>query len=223
MTYLNVVSAVVRALAAETINSAGGCDFEPKVQCAKQKGEIVGKEAAFLTECWVFGRLHSCLEPRHWIVLNACYSTHMASKVGAIGRIVSHVTSPAPRLFLTKAVTAWAYPQLGGAERVASVKVSLDVDDNAPAWRKTAVAKAQKSINAKLKQRQEAPCEGVIILPAHNYDMNTWDLDGTPERTRRDWRRKIFNGLNKMVDDALLEAGMILTEEGVFFGDQDAA
>jgi hypothetical protein len=62
MTYRNVVSAVVRALAAETINSAGGCDFEPKVQCAKQKGEIVGKEAAFLTDCWVFGRLHKGLE-----------------------------------------------------------------------------------------------------------------------------------------------------------------
>jgi hypothetical protein len=63
MTYRNVVSAVVRALAAETINSAGGCDFEPKVQCAKQKGEIVGKEAAFLQDCWVFGRLHKSLTP----------------------------------------------------------------------------------------------------------------------------------------------------------------
>lgn len=30
MIYRNVISAVVRALAAETINSAGGCDFEPK-------------------------------------------------------------------------------------------------------------------------------------------------------------------------------------------------
>ena len=61
MNYQNVVSAVVRALAAETINSAGGCEFEPKVQAAKQKGEIVGKEAAFLVDCWVFGRLHKSL------------------------------------------------------------------------------------------------------------------------------------------------------------------
>ena len=65
MTYRNVVSAVVRALAAETISSAGGCDFEPKVQCAKQKGEIVGKQAAFLTDCWVFGRLHKALSAEH--------------------------------------------------------------------------------------------------------------------------------------------------------------
>ncbi|MEX2901328.1 hypothetical protein AB3967_08360 [Pseudomonas rhodesiae] len=223
MIYRDVISAVIRALASETINSAGGCDYTPKVQANKLKGEIVGKEAAFLTDCWVFGRLHSCLAPKHWMALNACYSTHMASKVGAIGRIVSHVSSPAPRLFLTKAVTAWAYPQLGGAERAPAGKVELEVDDDAPAWRKAAVAKSQKAINAKLKQRQEAPCEGVIILPAHNYDMNTWDLDGTPERTRRDWRRKIFKGLDKLVNEALLEAGEILTKEGVFFDDQDAA
>lgn len=223
MIYRDVISAVIRALASETINSAGGCDYTPKVQANKLKGEIVGKEAAFLTDCWVFGRLHSCLDQKHWLALSARYSTHMASKVGAIGRIVAHVTSPAPRLFLTKAVTAWAYPQLGGAERPVSQKVTLEVDDDAPAWRKAAVAKAQQAINAKLKQRQEAPCEGVIILPAHNYDMNTWDLDGNPERTRRDWRRKIFKGLDKMLDEALVEAGEILGSEGVLFDDQDAA
>lgn len=223
MIYRDVISAVIRALASETINSAGGCDFTPKVQASKLKGEIVGKEAAFLTDCWVFGRLHSNLEAKHWLALNARYSTHMASKVGAIGRIVAHVTSPAPRLFLTKAVTAWAYPQLGGAERPAAANVTLDVDDDAPAWRKAAVAKAQQAVNAKLRQRMEAPCEGVIILPVHNYDMNTWDLDGNPERTRRDWRRKIYKGLDKLVDQALVEAGEILSKEGVLFDDQDAA
>lgn len=203
--------------------SAAPLAGSPKVQASKLKGEIVGKEAAFLTDCWVFGRLHSNLEAKHWLALNARYSTHMASKVGAIGRIVAHVTSPAPRLFLTKAVTAWAYPQLGGAERPAAANVTLDVDDDAPAWRKAAVAKAQQAVNAKLRQRMEAPCEGVIILPAHNYDMNTWDLDGNPERTRRDWRRKIYKGLDKLVDQALVEAGEILSKEGVLFDDQDAA
>ena len=223
MTYRNVVSAVVRALAAETINSTGGCDFEPKVQCAKQKGEIVGKEAAFLTDCWVFGRLHSRLEQKHWIALNARYSTHMGSKVGAIGRIVSMVSSPAPRLFLTKAVTAWAYPELGGVKRQPSAAISIEVDDDAPEWRKKAAAKAELAVNEKLRIRDDSPCEGVIILPAHNYDMNTWDLDGTPERTRRDWRRKINKGLDKMVDQALVEAEWVLSSEGVFFDEEEAA
>ncbi|MNH45054.1 hypothetical protein D3C79_1073980 [compost metagenome] len=53
--------------------------------------------------------------------------------------------------------------------------------------------------------------------------MNTWDVDGTPERTRRDWRRKIFKGLDTLVNQALLEAGEILTKEGVFFDEQDVA
>ena len=31
MIYRDVISAVIRALASETINSAGGCDYTPKV------------------------------------------------------------------------------------------------------------------------------------------------------------------------------------------------
>ncbi|NWA43821.1 hypothetical protein HX871_07000 [Pseudomonas reactans] len=112
MTYRNVVSAVVRALAAETISSAGGCDFEPKVQCAKQKGEIVGKEAMFLQDCWVFGRLHKTLTPAHWRVLVAKYSTHQERKHDAIAELTRSVRSPAPERFLHCAVVTWALPKL---------------------------------------------------------------------------------------------------------------
>ncbi|MFI8394027.1 hypothetical protein ACIGEI_12560 [Pseudomonas sp. NPDC078863] len=116
MTYRNVISAVVRALAAETINSAGGCDFEPKVQCAKQKGEIVGKEAALLQDCWVFGRLHKALTPVHWRALVAKYSTHEERKHNAILELLSSVKSPAPQRFRECAVLTWAIPQVGGTE-----------------------------------------------------------------------------------------------------------
>jgi hypothetical protein len=116
MTYRNVVSAVVRALAAETISSAGGCDFEPKVQCAKQKGEIVGKEATFLQDCWVFGRLHKALTPAHWRALVAKYSTHEERKHGAILELLNSVKSPAPKRFRECAVLTWAIPQVAGAE-----------------------------------------------------------------------------------------------------------
>ncbi|MED7666827.1 hypothetical protein GXB78_06355 [Pseudomonas moraviensis subsp. stanleyae] len=116
MTYRNVISAVVRALAAETISSAGGCDFEPRVQCAKQKGEIVGKEAALLQDCWVFGRLHKSLTPSHWRALVAKYSTHEERKHGAILELLSSVKSPAPQRFRECAVLTWAIPQVGGAE-----------------------------------------------------------------------------------------------------------
>ncbi|WP_431145016.1 hypothetical protein [Pseudomonas alvandae] len=122
MTYRNVVSAVVRALAAETINS-GGCDFEPRVQCAKQKGEIVGKEAAFLTDCWVFGRLHKSLSPAHWRALVAKYSTHDERKHGAILELLNSVKSPAPQRFRECAILTWAIPQVAGAEGKRSATV----------------------------------------------------------------------------------------------------
>ncbi|MEB0133560.1 MULTISPECIES: hypothetical protein [unclassified Pseudomonas] len=123
MTYRNVVSAVVRALAAETINSAGGCDFEPKVQCAKQKGEIVGKEAAFLTDCWVFGRLHKGLSPAHWRALVAKFSTHTDRKHAAITELTKAIRSPAPERFRHCAVVTWALPKLPGVEGKRSTNV----------------------------------------------------------------------------------------------------
>ena len=123
MTYRNVVSAVVRALASETINSAGGCDFEPKVQCAKQKGEIVGKEAAFLTDCWVFGRLHKALAPAHWQALVAKFSTHSERKHAAIAELTRVMRSPAPERFLHCAVVTWALPRLPGADGKRSTNV----------------------------------------------------------------------------------------------------
>jgi hypothetical protein len=123
MTYRNVVSAVVRALAAETINSAGGCDFEPKVQCAKQKGEIVGKEAAFLTDCWVFGRLHKSLSAEHWRALVAKFSTHTERKHTAIAELTKVMRSPAPERFLHCAIVTWALPKLPGVEGKRSTNV----------------------------------------------------------------------------------------------------
>lgn len=123
MTYRNVVAAVVRALAAETITSAGGCDFEPKVQAAKQKGEIVGKEAAFLTDCWVFGRLHKSLSAEHWRALVAKFSTHTERKHTAIAEITRAYRSPAPERFRHCAIVTWAMPRLPGVDGKRSTNV----------------------------------------------------------------------------------------------------
>ncbi|MCE7762928.1 hypothetical protein GQL56_09770 [Pseudomonas putida] len=123
MIYQNVISAVVRALAAETINSAGGCDFEPKVQAAKQKGEIVGKEAAFLVDCMVFSRLHKTLTPEHWRHLVAKYSTHVDRKHAAIEEVARLHRSPAPERFRHCAILTWAMPKLPGVDGKRSTNV----------------------------------------------------------------------------------------------------
>ncbi|UHC81676.1 hypothetical protein LS633_25255 [Pseudomonas sp. NIBR-H-19] len=123
MTYRNVVAAVVRALAAETINSAGGNDFEPKVQCAKLKGEIIGKDASQLIDCMVHSRLHKALTNAQWLALVAKYSTHSERKHEAIIHIAKKITSPAPERFRHAAVVTWAIPKLPGAQGKRSTSV----------------------------------------------------------------------------------------------------
>jgi hypothetical protein len=116
MTYPSVVSAVVRALAAETINSAGGCDFAPKVQAARVPGAISGKEESLLTDCWVHGRLHKALPVGLWLALVAKYSTHLERKHDAMMALAGSVKSPAPQRFVQCAVATWAFPKLPGVE-----------------------------------------------------------------------------------------------------------
>ena len=55
----------------------------------------------------------------------------------------------------------------------------------------------------------------LIILPASWYDMNLWDEDANPERTRRHWRGQIYKTLEEMVNEALAAAEQILKEEGL--------
>lgn len=123
MTYRNVVSAVVRALAAETINSAGGVDFDPKVQDQRVPGAICGKEEAFLTDCWVHGRLHKALPVGLWLALVAKYSTHLERKHDAMMALAGSVKSPAPGRFIQCAVATWAFPKLPGVEGKRSTSV----------------------------------------------------------------------------------------------------
>ncbi|MBC8786539.1 hypothetical protein [Pseudomonas fluorescens] len=221
MTYRNVVSAVVRALAAETINSAGGCDFNPKVQCAKQKGEISGKEWSLLQDCIVHKLLHKVLSQRHWFALTAKFSTHNGRKIEATGRLVAIVTSPAPHLFTQKAVTAWAIPQIKGARKEPVKAVAVELDKDTPAWRAEAAKAAVERANASAAKRRTSQQDGPIILADSNYDMTTWDTQGLDDRTYRRWRHSIHKALESLVDNALVEAQLILEEAGVL-GEQAA-
>ena len=104
MNYHNVISAVVRALAAETINSSGGCNVEPRVQASKLKGEISGKDAALLADCIVHKLLHAQLAPRHWNALVAKYSTtspRWMNVSGTLAKWASHAASRLPCCFFS--------------------------------------------------------------------------------------------------------------------------
>ena len=55
----------------------------------------------------------------------------------------------------------------------------------------------------------------VIVLPAQFYDINRWDPEARPERTRRRWKKAIEDVLIEMVSEALVAAGAILAHEGL--------
>jgi hypothetical protein len=222
MKYQNIVSAVVRALAAETINSAGGCSVEPRVQSAPVPGAISGKEERQLDDCWIHGRLHKALLPRHWNALVAKYSTHKGRKVEAIGGLRPLIATPAPKLFLYKAVTAWAIPKLKGARLTLAPDMAIEVPVDATPAKQAAIIAAALTAERVKRNRINARSADMIVLPDAFYDMNTWDLDARPESTRREWRRKINDVLDEMVSEALVEAGKILQAEGMLIEDEAA-
>lgn len=227
MSYQNVVSAVVRALAAETINSAGGCDFEPKVQASKLKGEITGKDAAMLVDCWVHARLHSKLIPRHWNALTARFSTHKAKKVDAIGKLVPLIASQAPNLFRYKAVTAWAIPPVKGvqaqsghevASRAARERAEFD-SLHAGVVQRLAGGEMPEDAGQARREQYVKRSTDMIVLPAEFYDINTWDGQGLNRTTYWRWKKAIEKVLDEMVVEALAASSKILQEEGVLMAD----
>ncbi len=227
MKYQNTMSAVVRALAAETMSGVGGCDFEPKVQAAKLKGEIVGKDAAMLFDCWVHARLHSKLIPRHWGALVAKYSTHKGKKVEAIGKLVPLIATQAPSLFRYKAVTAWAIPPVKGvqagsghevASRSARERAEFESLTGAVIKQQAGEAVGDEEGQARRDQYVKRSTD-MIVLPAEFYDINTWDNQGLNRTTYWRWKKGIEKVLDEMVTEALAASTKILEEEGVLMED----
>lgn len=185
MIYTSTLAAIVSALAADAIDNTSKQAWQKLYRAGYQDGLDLatlarspgGELRRQDVDCWVHARLHSQLKARHWDALVARFSTHKGRKVQSISALCPLVASPAPRLFVMKAVTAWAIPQLRGVDG----KRSTDM----------------------------------IILPSEFYDMNSWDMDGTPDRTRRRWKSAISAVLDDMTKEAEQAAEEILRMEGV--------
>lgn len=222
MVYSSVSGAVVAALAAGEKGSAKAQAWQKLYKSAEEEGGCLaslGGQSGGIdrtqVDYWLSARLHHMLKGRHWDALVAKYSTNKAKKVQAITLIRPLIASPAPTLFIYKAVTAWAIPKLKGARRKAPKSVSVDISLDASAWRREATVNAAVAAGQAAKKRIEALEEDVIILPDSFYDMNTWDINATPESTRRRWRLDINEKLDGMIDDALAEVRVILEAEGL--------
>jgi hypothetical protein len=222
MIYNSVSGAVVAALAAGEKGAVKSQAWQKLYKSAEEEGgclaSLGGHSGGFdraQVDYWLAARLHHMLKGRHWDALVAKYSANKAKKVQAITLIRPLIASPAPTLFIYKAVTAWAIPKLKGARRKAPQSVSVDIPLDASSWRREAAVNAAVAAGQAAKKRIEALEEDVIILPDSFYDMNTWDLDATPESTRRRWRLEINEKLDGMIDNALAEVRMILKAEGL--------
>ncbi|MEL7937661.1 MULTISPECIES: hypothetical protein [Pseudomonas] len=221
MVYESVLSAVVSALAAEAIDNTS----KQAWQRMRAPGEEVAKAGAVTGElrtqvdCWVFARLHSQLIPRHWNALVAKYGTHAGRKVAAIGELKAVVATPAPALFLYKAVTTWAIPKLRGVRHLPPAVVSVEIPLDAPASKKAKIVSAAIEAERVKRKRLEERAGGMIVLKDSFYDMNTWDPDGRPESTRREWRRNIHKVLDEMLAEAMDSAGEILRAEGLLLSE----
>lgn len=229
MIYPGVLSAVVSALAAEAIDNTSKQAWQKLYNSADEEegGDLAtlvrsrGAETIDRTQvdCWVSARLHHGLEPKHWNALVAKYSTHKGRKVQAISALQALISTPAPKLFLFKATTAWAIPQLKGARQKVATSVSVEIPLDAPAWRRESMVKAAVAAGQAKVKKDESRSADMIVLKDSFYDMNTWDNDGTPERTRREWRQKIFAALDALVDESLVEAGHIIRDEGLLLSE----
>jgi hypothetical protein len=180
--YKDVMGTLVRVLAADNIDNSTKQSWQKLIDADLRQGGMgarLSPRDKFDYDCCLYALLHRLLEPAQWDVLVAKYSTHKANKVAAIGRLVSRTTSPAPALFIYKALTAWAIPKLKGIQ---DVKRSTDM----------------------------------IVLPAEFYDMNTWDLDGAPERTRRNWRTGIHKRMAQLEESAIIQVTEIFEAEQLF-------
>ena len=225
MIYPGVLNAVVSALAAEAIDNTSKQAWQKLYNSADEEegGDLAtlvrsrGADAIDRTQvdCWVSARLHSALEPKHWDALVAKYSTHRGRKVQAIAALQALISTPAPKLFLFKATTAWAIPQLKGARPKVATSVSVEIPLDAPEWRREAVVKAALAAGQAKAKKDGSRSADMIVLKDSFYDMNTWDNDGTPESTRRRWRQDVGKAADDLVNAALAHAGEILEAEGL--------
>ena len=225
MIYPGILNAVVSALAAEAIDNTSKQAWQKLYNSADEDegGDLAtlvrsrGAETIDRTQvdCWVSARLHHGLEPKHWDALVAKYSTHKARKVQALAALQSILTTPAPKLFLYKAITAWAIPQLKGARPKVVSSVSVEIPLDAPAWRREAMVKAAVAAGQAKAKKDNSRSADMIVLKDSFYDMNTWESDGTPESTRRRWRQSINQAADDLVNEALAHAGDILEQEGL--------
>lgn len=221
--YRDVMGTLVRVLAADNIDNSTKQAWQKLIDADARQGgtgSSLSVRDKFDYDCCLYALLHRHLAPAQWDVLVAKYSTHKANKVAAIGRLISRVQSPAPQLFIYKAVTAWSIPKLKGlqvAPRGGLEVVSRGLREDLEFAAVGKMISSGWKVEVKVERDQYVKrSTDMIVLPAEFYDMNTWDLDGKPESTRRRWKTGIAKCLERLEEAAVVSATELFDMEEIF-------
>jgi hypothetical protein len=221
--YKDVMGTLVRVLAADNIDNSTKQSWQKLIDADLRQGgtgSSISVRDKFDYDCCLHALLHSRLAPAQWDVLVAKYSTHKANKVAAIGRLISRIQTPAPQLFIYKAVTAWAIPKLKGVQVAPRggrevVSRGLREDLEHAAVGKMIASGWKKEVKVERDQYVKRSTD-MIVLPAEFYDMNTWDVEGKPESTRRRWKTGIARCLERLEEAAVVHATELFDMEEIF-------
>lgn len=126
--YRNVMSAIVKVLAADSIDNSTKQSWQKLIDAGGRTGgfrALLSARDQFDYDCCLYALLHRELSAAHWDVLVGRYSTHKANRVGAISRTIPRISSPAPALFIYKATTVWFIPKMKGLQGKRSTDVAI--------------------------------------------------------------------------------------------------
>jgi hypothetical protein len=117
MIYRNVVTLVVRVMAADTLHDIRSQSWQSRIDPGevRWRGSGLSRDEMKIYDCWMHARLHGALAPEHWAALTARYSTHVQQKVHALEQLEGWITSPAPGRFRERCIATWGFPKVKGA------------------------------------------------------------------------------------------------------------
>ena len=115
MIYKDAGHCIARVMSIETNDGTAKAGWQMRYQTGfpeeRGAGSGLSAEERLTQDAMTRGMLHRELTELQWNVLVAKYSINDREVADAVRWLILRVESPAHRLFVTKAVTAWAVPK----------------------------------------------------------------------------------------------------------------
>lgn len=113
--YRDAGHCIARCMSIETNDGTAKAGWQMKYQAGfpelAPSGAGLSAGERLTQDSMTRARIRRALSDSQWAAVVAKYSINEREVIEAVGYLVRHVQSPAHRLFVTKAVTAWAVPR----------------------------------------------------------------------------------------------------------------